>query len=103
MELFFLGAGMGVVGGLLPSPLHFLALAQVGLGRWRRAVFILWGPPLLVDGALLLVTFFFYDLILQRIAHDPQGIAHDFSYAGVAVAVLFGLYFLIQARRQHLE
>src|SRR5207247_9784882 len=89
MELFMLGAGMGVVGGFLPSPLHFLALAQVGLGRWRRAVFILCGPPLLVDGGLLLVTFFFYDFILQRFAVVPQGIAHMVSYVGVGVAVLF--------------
>jgi len=103
MELFFLGAGMGVVGGLLPSPLHFLALAQVALGRWRRAVFILWGPPLLVDGALLLVTFFFYDLILQRIAHDPQGIAHYVSYAGGAVTILFGIYSLIESQRKKRE
>jgi hypothetical protein len=94
---------MGVVGGLLPSPLHFIALAQVGLGRWRRAVFVLWGPPLLVDGALLLVTFFFYDFILQRIVHHPQRIAHDVSYAGGAVTILFGIYSLIESRRKKRE
>src|SRR6266571_3414659 len=103
MELFMLGAGMGVVGGLLPSPLHFLALAQVGLGRWRRAVFILCGPPLLVDGALLLVTFFFYDFILQRIAHDPGRLAHNVSYVGGAVTILFGVYSLIESRRKKRE
>lgn len=94
---------MGLVGGLLPSPLHFLALAQVGLGRWRRAIFVLCGPPIVVDGALLLVTFFFYDFILGRLAHDPGRIAHSVSYVGGAVTVLFGIYSFIESLRKKKE
>ncbi len=103
MDLFLLGAGMGVVGGLLPSPLHFLALAQVGLGRWRRAVLVLCGPPIVVDGALLLATFFFYDFILGKLAHDPGRIAHAVSYAGGTVTILFGIYSLVESRRKKQE
>jgi hypothetical protein len=75
MQLLLLGAGMGIVGGLVPSPLHLLSLAQVGLGRWGRALLVLIGPPLLVDGALLVLTGFFYRYI-------PRGIAHDVAYLG---------------------
>ena len=56
MDLFILGAGMGIVGGLIPSPLHMIALSQVALGRWGRAIYVLIGAPLAVDGCLLLVT-----------------------------------------------
>ncbi len=94
---------MGLVGGLMPSPLHFLALAQVGLGRWRRAIFVLCGPPIVVDGTLLLVTFFFYDFILRRLAHDPGWIAHGVSYVGGTVTILFGIYSLIESRRKKRE
>ena len=31
MDLLLLGAGMGIVGGLLPSPLHLISLTQVAL------------------------------------------------------------------------
>lgn len=34
MGLLLLGAGMGSVGGLIPSPLHMISLTQVALGRW---------------------------------------------------------------------
>ena len=75
MQLLLIGAGMGIVGGLVPSPLHLIALAQVGLGRWGRAILILILPPLAVDTALLAVTFFFYE-------HIPHSIAHAVAYAG---------------------
>jgi hypothetical protein len=75
MQLLLIGAGMGIVGGLVPSPLHLIALAQVALGRWGRAILVLILPPLVVDGALLVVTFFFYQ-------HIPHGIAHDVAYVG---------------------
>ena len=45
MDLLLLGLGMGIVGGLFPSPLHLIALAQVALGRWTRGILILVGPP----------------------------------------------------------
>lgn len=75
MQLLLIGAGMGIVGGLVPSPLHLIALAQVALGRWGRAILILILPPLAVDGALLAITFFFYQ-------HIPHGIAHGVAYVG---------------------
>jgi threonine/homoserine/homoserine lactone efflux protein len=93
MDLLILGAGMGVVGGLLPSPLHMIALSQVALSRWPRAIFILVGPPLAIDGALLLVTFFFYRLI-------PHTIAHGVAYCGGVGLIGFALYALVQMRRR---
>jgi hypothetical protein len=75
MQLLLLGAGMGIVGGLVPSPLHLISLTQVALGRWGRAILILTLPPLTVDGALLAVTFFFYK-------HVPRGLAHGVAYVG---------------------
>ena len=45
MDLLILGAGMGVVGGMLPNPLQMIALTQVALGRWARAIFVLIVPP----------------------------------------------------------
>ena len=87
MDLLILGAGMGVVGGLLPSPLHMISLTQVALGRWLRAVFVLVGPPLVVDGCLLLVTFFFFRLV-------PLSIAHSVAYVGGVVLISFASYSL---------
>jgi hypothetical protein len=52
MDLLILGAGMGIVGGLFPSPLHMIALTQVALGRWLRAIYLIFGAPLMVDGCL---------------------------------------------------
>ena len=75
MQLLLIGAGMGVVGGLVPSPLHLIALTQVALGRWGRAISILILPPLAVDAALLAITLFFYQ-------HIPHGIAHGVAYIG---------------------
>jgi threonine/homoserine/homoserine lactone efflux protein len=97
MDLFLIGATMGIAGGLLPSPLHLIALSQVALNRWARALMILVGLPLVLDGALLLITFFFYQLI-------PQTIAHYVAYVGGVVLVLFGTYALVEAgRRSHEE
>ena len=73
MDLLLLGAGMGIVGGMFPNPLHMLALTQVALGRWGRAIFVLLVPPLAVDGAFLFVTLFFYRFI-------PFGIVHYVAY-----------------------
>jgi threonine/homoserine/homoserine lactone efflux protein len=96
MELLLLGAGMGVVGGLMPSPLHLIALSQVALNRWLRALLVLVGAPLIVDGALLLVTFFFYQAI-------PPSIAHDVAYVGGVVLVAFGVYALAESRGKSRE
>ena len=46
MDLLLIGATMGVAGGLMPSSLHLIALSQVALNRWMRALFILVGLPL---------------------------------------------------------
>ena len=96
MDLLLLGAGTGIVGGLLPSPLHFIALAQVALNRWARAILILCGPTLLVDGALLFVTFFFYRFI-------PHNIAHSVAYVGGVTLIGFAIYSLREMRRKSRE
>jgi threonine/homoserine/homoserine lactone efflux protein len=96
MDLLLLGAGMGIVGGLIPSPLHFIALAQVALNRWVRAIAILLGPPIFIDGILLLVTFFFYQFI-------PHTIAHDVAYVGGVVLIGFASYALYEMRRKSAE
>ena len=96
MELLLLGAGMGLAGGLFPSPLHMLALAQVALNRWLRALFILIGAPLAIDGVLLLVTFFFYQ-------HVPGKIAHVVAYVGGLAVITFGLFSLAESRRKTQE
>ena len=87
MQLFLLGFGMGAVGGLVPSPLHLIALTQMTLGRWLRAAWVLVAPPVAVDGAFLLITYFFYQLI-------PPSIAHYTAYAGGAALMGFGVYLL---------
>jgi hypothetical protein len=91
MELLLLGAGMGVVGGLFPSPLHLIALSQVGLNRWLRALMVLVGVPLVVDGLLLLLTLFFYQ-------HIPIEWAHDVAYVGGVTVIGFAIYALIESR-----
>jgi hypothetical protein len=96
MDLFILGAGMGIVGGVFPSPLHMIALTQVALGRWLRAVCVLIGAPLAVDGCLLLVTCFFYRFI-------PGGIAHYVAYVGGAVVTGFACYSLWELRHKTQE
>ena len=96
MDLFLLGAGMGIVGGMLPNPLHMIALMQVGLGRWGRAIFVLTVPPLAVDGCLLLITLFFYRFI-------PTTIAHSVAYVGGAVISGFACYSLWELRHKSRE
>jgi len=91
MDLLLLGAGMGIVGGLFPSPLHMIALSQVALGRWVRALFVLIGAPLTVDGCLLLVVGLFYRFI-------PSGIAHYVAYVGGMVLIGFASYALWELR-----
>jgi len=96
MDLLLLGAGMGVAGGLFPSPLHMIALGQVALERWTVALLVLVGAPLVVDGALLLVTFFSYQYI-------PHNIVHDVAYLGGAIVLAFGAYSLARARGKSQE
>ena len=87
---------MGVVGGLIPSPLHFIALTQAASGRWMRTALLLIGPPMLVDGLFLVITFFFYQYI-------PLSIAHYTAYAGGVALVAFGGISLWKAPRNSPE
>ncbi len=96
MELFLLGLGMGVVGGLLPTPLHLIALTQMTLKRWTRAAWVLVGPPTAIDAVFLLITYFFYQLI-------PPIIAHDMAYAGGTALIGFGAYLLWASPRKSPE
>jgi len=96
MDLLLLGLGTGIVGGLIPSPLHLIALTQVALNRWLRAILVLLGPPLVIDGALLVVTFFFYQYI-------PHNIAHSVAYVGGVALLAFGGYSLIEMRSKSQE
>jgi hypothetical protein len=96
MDLFIIGAGMGVVGGLLPNPLQMIALTQIALGRWGRAIFVLIVPPLIVDAALLFVTLFFFRFI-------PMGIVHYVGYLGGVTLLGFGSYALWEMHRKTQE
>jgi hypothetical protein len=96
MDLLLLGLGMGVVGGLIPSPLHLIAVAQVGLNRWARALIVLIAPPMLVDGALLVVTFLFYEYI-------PRNVAHDTAYVGGVALIGFGAFSIWAGGRKSAE
>jgi uncharacterized membrane protein len=87
---------MGIVGGVIPSPLHMISLGQVALNRWLRGLLILVGPPLMVDGMLLLVTFFFYRYI-------PHTIAHAVAYVGGTVVIGYGAFALMAMRRKTSE
>jgi hypothetical protein len=49
-----------------------------------------------IDGALLLLTFFFYQ-------HVPQNVAHRVAYVGGGVLVAFGTYSLVETRRKSQE
>lgn len=85
------------MGGLVPSPLHFISLSQVGLNRWARAIAMLVGPPLFIDGVLLVLTLLFYRYI-------PMNVAHGVAYVGGAFLVAFATYSILQAgRRTHEE
>ncbi len=96
MDLLMLGLGMGVVGGLIPSPIHLIALTQVALNRWVRAIAILLGPPLTIDACLLVLTFFFYQYV-------PHSIAHYVAYLGGTALIGFGTYSLARLRRSSQE
>jgi len=87
---------MGMVGGLMPSPLHLISLTQVALHRWLRAIFILLVPPLAVDGVLLLVTFLFFQ-------HIPPAVAHYIAYAGGVILLAFATFTLVGLRRRTRE
>lgn len=87
MQLFLLGFGMGGVGGLVPTPLHLIALTQMTLGRRLRAAGVLVAPPTAIDAVFLLITYFFYQLI-------PPTIAHYTAYAGGTALMGFGVYLL---------
>jgi len=91
MDLLLLGIEGGVVGGLIPSPIHLIALTQAALNRWARAIFIVLGPPLVADGALLLLTLLFYQYI-------PHRMAHYIAYAGGTVLLTFAVYSLLKMR-----
>jgi len=91
MDLLILGAGMGIAGGLFLSPLHMIALSQVALGRWGRAIYVLIGAPLMVDGCLLLITSLFYRFI-------PPGIAHYVAYVGGVTLIGFASFSLWELR-----
>lgn len=96
MDLLLLGAGMGVVGGMLPNPLKMIALTQMALGRWARAIFVLLVPPLIIDGALLLVTLLFFRFI-------PLHIVHYVAYVGGTVLIAFASHSLWELRRKSPE
>jgi len=68
-----------------------IALAQVSLNRWLRALLILIATPLAIDALLLVITFFFYQ-------HVPRNIAHYVQYAGGSAVIAFAAYSLIESR-----
>lgn len=84
---------MGAVGGLIPSPLHLIALSQVALDRWGRALVILTCPPLVIDGALLILTAVFFKFV-------PLNIAHYIGYAGGVVLIGFACVSLFERHRK---
>jgi hypothetical protein len=96
MDLLILGAGMGLVGGLLPNPLQMIALTQAALGRWLRAIFVLVVPPLLVDTAFLFMTLFFFRLV-------PLGIVRYIGCAGGLLVIGFASRGLWNLRRKRQE
>lgn len=96
MELLLLGLGMGVVGGLVPTPLHFIAVTQMTLKRWVHAAWVIVGPPVVVDALFLVITYFFYQLI-------PPSIAHYTAYAGGTALIGFGSYLLWEHPRKNPE
>jgi hypothetical protein len=93
MDLLILGAGMGLVGGILPNPLQVIALTEAAVGRWGRAIFVLTVPPLVVDNAFLFVTLFFFRLI-------PLGIVRYVACAGGVLVIGFASHELWNLRRR---
>ena len=96
MDLLIMGAGMGVVGGMLPNPLQMIALTQVAIGRWGRAIFVLIVPPLVADAGFLFMTLFFFRFI-------PLGIVHYVGYVGGVVLLAFASYSLFELHRKTQE
>jgi hypothetical protein len=96
MQLFLLGFGIGIVGGLLPTPLHLIALTQMTLERWGRAAWVLVGPPTAIDVVFFLITYFFYQFI-------PPSVAHYTAYGGGAALAGFGAYILVASPRKSTE
>jgi hypothetical protein len=70
-----------------------IALAQAALGRWGRALFVLMVPPLGVDAAFLVLTFFFFRFI-------SFGIVHYIAYVGGCVLIVYAGYSLWELRRK---
>ncbi|MGA3328218.1 MAG: hypothetical protein ABSF45_27525 [Terriglobia bacterium] len=93
MDLLILGAGMGVVGGMLPNPLQIIALTQVALGHWARAIFVLTVPPLVVDAAFLFMTLLCFRAL-------PLGMSHYVAYLGGVALIGFGSRALWELRRK---
>jgi putative Mn2+ efflux pump MntP len=93
MQLFLLGLGMGVGGGLVPTPLHLIAVTQMTLKNWVRAVWVLIAPVSLVDAVFFLIAYFCYQLI-------PPHIAHYTAYAGGVALAGFGAYLLWENPRK---
>ncbi len=87
---------MGAVGGLLPSPLHLIALTQIALGRRLKAAWVLVAPPVAVDAVFLVVTYFFFQII-------PPSIAHYTAYAGGVALMGFGVCLLWKHPRKNPE
>ncbi|HEV2382646.1 MAG TPA: hypothetical protein VG206_23000 [Terriglobia bacterium] len=96
MDLLILGAGMGLVGGLLPNPLQMIALAEAALGRWGRAIFVLTVPPLVVDNAFLFMTLLFFRLI-------PLEVVRYIACAGGLLVTGFAIRGLWELRRRRQE
>jgi hypothetical protein len=96
MDLLLLGIGGGVVGGLIPSPIHLISITQAALNRWARAVFIVLGPPLVADGAFLLLTLLCYQYV-------PHHLAHYIAYVGGTVLLAFATFSLLKMRGQTQE
>ena len=96
MQLFLLGIGMGVVGGLLPTPLHLIAVTQITLKRWGRAAWVIVGPPTAIDIVFFLIAYFFYHFI-------PPTIAHYTAYGGGVALAGFGAYLMVARPGKHHE
>jgi hypothetical protein len=73
-----------------------IALTQVALGRWGRAMFVLIVPPLVVDAAFLCLTLLFFRLI-------PLGIVHYVAYVGGSILIGFASHALWELRHKTQE
>jgi len=90
MSLLILGAGLGMVGGFLPSPLRIIAFGQAVLGRWWRALLVLLGPPLVIDGAFLVFAW-------ACLRFVPLSFVHWVAYVGGAGLIVYAVYSLWRA------